>query len=254
MAVEQAFALASIRQRDAAAQPHAAAHDDAAQGGLGVGDTAAQDGGGGGDVAIHEPADAGGKHVDPVAIRRSSVIAGEARQPDIDGALVTAGHGGEVVLHAVRDTERAAEVAAGARGDETERGKSGGLGTRAGARFTGLHQPVHDFVQRAVAAQADHEGPPLARGGGGQVRRLAGSGGRDDVELAQGVAQGAQEMRKVAAGVAATCGWVCDDEGASRGAGVCRLHEGKVPDRAARVRPAAKRAVPGFPRRRRGPD
>src|SRR5450756_2991709 len=127
MAVEQAFAFASIWQRDAAAQSHAAAHDDAAQGGLGVGDAAAQDGGGGGDVAIHEPADAGGKHVDPVAIRQSSATAGEARQPDIDSALVTACYGGEVVLHAVRDTERAAEVAAGAGGDETERGKSGCL-------------------------------------------------------------------------------------------------------------------------------
>ena len=113
--------------------------------------------------------------------------------------------------------------------------------------MTGLHQPVHDFVQRAVAAEADHEGPPLAGGGGGQVRRLAGSGGRDDVELAQGLAQGAEEMRKVAAGAAATCGGVCDDEGAPRGAGVWRVHEGKVPDGAARVRAPSARAVQGSP-------
>ena len=197
--VEEEFAALAVRVDVAAVQPHAAAGDDGAQGGLGVREAAAEERRRGGGVAVDEPADAGREHVDPVALDGPAVEAREARPADVDGALVAAGEGGEIGAELVRDAERAAEVAAGAGGDDAERGEWRSAirpGPPSRRRQRRAEQPVHDLV----AACRRRRGRP--RGGAGPRRRrgergrVAAARGRDDVEFAEGVADGAEEVRR----------------------------------------------------------
>ncbi len=135
-----------------AAQAHAAAHDDAADGRLRVGDAAAEERRCGGRVPVHEAADAGREDVEPVPLDRPAVVAGEAREADVDGTLRSAGDGGQVRVDARRDAERAAEVGAGAGGHEAER-RQARVGRRAApARRSARGRPA--ALRRARRAGA----------------------------------------------------------------------------------------------------
>ena len=227
----------------AAGQLDAPAGEDGAKGRLGVGEAAAEERRRGRRVAVDEAADAGREHVEPVPLDRPAVEVGESRPAYVDGAFGTAREGGEVRTELVRDPERAAEVAAGAGADDAERGERGGV--RAGSSRPPRRPPrspagcrrrseqaVDDLVERAVAAQPDHQWTMVASRRCRQSRRVAAAPRLGDIEVADRAADGGQQLREAAAGAAAAGGRIGDDQRPLLGAGDGSrfLHGMTVPD------------------------
>ncbi len=232
-------------QDGAAAQAHAPAHDDAAQRCLGVGEASAEECRRRRGIAIDEAPDAGREHVDPPALARLAVAAGEAGACDVDGALGAGGQHCDVVGGSSGDAERAPEVATGAGGDEADAGRRRGSGVPGtGARrvaatscaavcaaaFTRCpHDAVDDLAERAVAADADHERPPVTGGAGGELRRVAGGASLDDVQRTHRLAYGRGQVAQIAAGASAAGGRVGDQEGSRRSVSGHGRHDEEEP-------------------------
>ena len=93
-----------------------------------------------------------------------------------------------------------------------------GSGPRAERRRR-REQAVDDLVERAVAAQTDHQRAVVAGGRGRQCGRVAAATRLGHVEVADGVADRGDEPREAAAGAAAAGGRVGDDQRPGLGAG-----------------------------------
>src|SRR5205807_5363943 len=73
---------------------------------------------------------------------------------DVDGAFVTALQRVEVLVEAMLEAERLAEVASRALGNQAD---ARGVGLRAVGAALRVHEAVRDLVERAVASDGDDE-------------------------------------------------------------------------------------------------
>ena len=103
--VDRQLATLAFRVDAGADELDAPAGDDGPQRGLGVRQATAEERRGGRGVPVHEAADAGREHVEPIPLDRPAVEACEARPADVHGALRAASEGGEIRAELVRDAE-----------------------------------------------------------------------------------------------------------------------------------------------------
>ena len=159
-----------------------------------VGCAPADPGGGLADVAVHQAAGAGREDVHEVPRGGPAIVAGEAGQAHVDGPLAAARQCRQVGVETVLQAQRASEVAARAGGDQPEawRALCAGFGAR-------LHEPVHDLVQRAVAANRDHRVVTLQGAAARQVDSVAAACRVGDLNVAESALDGRQHLREPAA-------------------------------------------------------
>src|SRR6185369_5242654 len=109
-----------------------------------VGHGAAERAAGVGDVLIDEAAHADREDVDEEAARRLLLVVHVREASDVDGARLPAGDRRAVLIEAVLDPQRLAEITAGTLADDPEPRALRALVPR-------RHQPGHDLVDRSVA-------------------------------------------------------------------------------------------------------
>ncbi len=179
--------------------------DQAAERGAEVGDGAAEGAAPVGHVAIDEAAHPDREDVDEVAARRLLLVRQVREATDVDRARLARGDGRAVLVEAVLEAQRLAKIAARALADDPEARALRPLCPR-------RHQPGHDLVDRAVAADGDHRLAALERGLAGDLHRVTPALGEGRVEAAEAALDRVRHLGEQRAGSTAAGARVHDQE------------------------------------------